>query len=401
VAFLIKKLPLSMTLRQASNNLNRRKSRLALTGITLTSAVAAFMGVTAVGISLTNVINDVFERLQYEILIVPNELLAVEKIQETIESVDGVALASPGTVVPVELGEDYLNFFTASNQIVVYGLDPQSGIFKFDLVDGDGWNNDPGREGVVISTGLSDQLGLEAGDKLTFSVRGEPIELPIIGVDSLAFDSMWVRWQELSERIGLVSPQIGGIGGQPLSNGYYILLRNSDPTVAQVDDTIEQISGALLEKNITIQEVRNQVEQSEETTRFINQNIGILNLAAALIALVGGIGLLATLSMAVFERQKEIGVMRAIGGTSQVIAFQFLIEGLAVGLISWIIAIPISYGLALVINQTLNLETIKFVYPLDVLALGLGGMMIIATIASIGPSIGAARKTVSSILRYR
>jgi len=44
---------------------------------------------------------------------------------------------------------------------------------------------------------------------------------------------------------------------------------------------------------------------------------------------------------------------------------------------------------------------IKFSFPLLGLVIGLVGMMVIATIASLWPSISAARKTVSDILRYQ
>lgn len=43
----------------------------------------------------------------------------------------------------------------------------------------------------------------------------------------------------------------------------------------------------------------------------------------------------------------------------------------------------------------------EFSYPLWVLGLGLAGMIVIASIASLWPSLSAARRTVSDILRYQ
>jgi len=68
----------------------------------------------------------------------------------------------------------------------------------------------------------------------------------------------------------------------------------------------------------------------------------ILQAVALLIALVGALGLLTTLSMSVFERQKEIGVMRSIGASSSTVAGQFLTEGLVVGVIAWIVGLPLA-----------------------------------------------------------
>ena len=51
-----------------------------------------------------------------------------------------------------------------------------------------------------------------------------------------------------------------------------------------------------------------------------------------MMAAVGAIGLLSTLSMSVFERLREIGVMRSIGASSFTVAGQFLTEGMLVGI---------------------------------------------------------------------
>lgn len=93
--------------------------------------------------------------------------------------------------------------------------------------------------------------------------------------------------------------------------------------------------------------------------------------------------------------------MRSVGAGSGVVALQFLTEGLFVGFIAWLAGIPISYGLARLLNIAFRLETVRFTYPIEVLFLGLGSMALIATLASLGPSISAARKTVSDILRYQ
>jgi putative ABC transport system permease protein len=117
---------------------------------------------------------------------------------------------------------------------------------------------------------------------------------------------------------------------------------------------------------------------------------------------VGALGLLTTLSMSVFERQKEIGVMRSIGAGSSTVAIQFLTEGLVVGVIAWLVGIPlmllIQYALLTITGFN---ETFPFQFSPTAVIIGLIGMLIVTTIASLWPSLGAARKTVSDILRYQ
>jgi len=104
----------------------------------------------------------------------------------------------------------------------------------------------------------------------------------------------------------------------------------------------------------------------------------------------------------VYERQKEIGVMRSIGAGSGTIVAQFLTEGILIGVISWALAVPLSYYLAIMLMDALDFsDFISFSYPLWVLGMGLAGMIVVAIIASLWPALAASRKTVSDILRYQ
>jgi putative ABC transport system permease protein len=70
--------------------------------------------------------------------------------------------------------------------------------------------------------------------------------------------------------------------------------------------------------------------------------ISLLAIMASVIALVGSISLSGTLTLNVLERRREIGVLRAIGASSGAIARLLIGEGLILGWLSWIIALPLS-----------------------------------------------------------
>ncbi len=53
-----------------------------------------------------------------------------------------------------------------------------------------------------------------------------------------------------------------------------------------------------------------------------------------------------TITMAVLERTREIGVLRSIGGHARDIRRIFGTEGLVVALAGWVIGIPLGLGLA-------------------------------------------------------
>ena len=66
--------------------------------------------------------------------------------------------------------------------------------------------------------------------------------------------------------------------------------------------------------------------------------------------LIASIGIFNTMTMAVTERTREIGVMKAIGAQPKLIRKLFLMESAAIGLIGTALAVAISYGISILAN---------------------------------------------------
>jgi len=147
---------------------------------------------------------------------------------------------------------------------------------------------------------------------------------------------------------------------------------------------------------------RNQEEFTNRVTQILLSVGVVMGAASTLMALVGGIGLLTIASIGVFERQREIGVMRSIGASSGAILIQFWLEGILVGLAAWLAGLPLSYLLGKILIASVPFSgVIAFRYTLRAPVVGLIGMVLITTSATLYPSIIAARKTVARILRYQ
>jgi putative ABC transport system permease protein len=130
----------------------------------------------------------------------------------------------------------------------------------------------------------------------------------------------------------------------------------------------------------------------------------LLAVMAIVIALVGGVGLSGILSLSVLERRREIGVMRAIGASSWQVTRLFVGEGVLLGLISWLIALPLSIpiaygfttqGLSFALNQQLAYQ-----FTPAGAALWLVIITMLAIVASALPARGAARISVRESLSY-
>jgi putative ABC transport system permease protein len=125
---------------------------------------------------------------------------------------------------------------------------------------------------------------------------------------------------------------------------------------------------------------------------------------ATLAAVVGSIGLMSTMSINVVERRREIGVMRATGAESSTIAGIFVIEGVLLGVLSWLFAAPLSYPISRVFSNVIG--NMIFSVPLDYsysifgLLLWLTIVVVLSALASLWPALGATRISVRESLAY-
>ena len=278
--------------------------------------------------------------------------------------------------------------------VVAAGIDAV-GADNFEYVDG---GYDPA--GVIITEGLAAR-GYGVGDLLPLESSvgsGEYLITGIIilpeGLSPIA-EAVGMDWLALADLEGKSRD------GAPRPNSIQVILADDNPTSDEIDLKIGAIRDVLQANGVSAGFV-NWVASLEAITALLTLGSLVMNTAAALIGAVGAIGLLSTLSMSVFERQKEIGVMRSVGATSRTVAGQFLVEGLAVGFIAWLIGLPVSYGIYRMMVVAFGFGDVAGLrYPPDTVLRGLAATLLIATVASLWPSLAAARRTVSDILRYR
>jgi putative ABC transport system permease protein len=400
VARFIERLPVPINVRQGISNVTRKRGRMAFTVLTLTVAAGAFMGVFAVFASIDKVLDEFFDTFNFHFAVTPNQAQDLDDLQTLLldgQTDLGLIPKGPFVSIAIEI-EGYEKEYdpaTGPPALFANGYDPASKAYNPTLVSGSGLEENPG--GVVVSRGIARDMGKSVGQTITIWAGGNHDKYTIAGIASYPYDGVWFTWDTLAALAGFRDET-----GQPAPRGLLLTMEDQgDPTADQVNDRIEEVDRLLLENGITAN--YSNIELFKES---LADAIGVFrllfNFTAALIALVGAVGLLTTLSMSIYERQKEIGVMRSIGAGSLTIVVQFLTEGLIVGLLAWLFGLPLSYLLSNILIDALQLgDDYQLTYPAIVIVIGLVGTLIVTTIASIWPSISAARKTVSDILRYQ
>lgn len=115
------------------------------------------------------------------------------------------------------------------------------------------------------------------------------------------------------------------------------------------------------EEPLTITSLNNLVKEADQANRIMTVLLGGI---AAVSLLVGGIGIMNIMLVAVTERTSEIGVRRALGAKKEDLLIQFLLEAVYVSIIGcvmgiimgyWVVHIVSGYGL----NAVVSLNSVK------------------------------------------
>jgi putative ABC transport system permease protein len=145
-------------------------------------------------------------------------------------------------------------------------------------------------------------------------------------------------------------------------------------------------------------------EEREEIDAAFSIIVALLMIMTVVLATVGGLGLMGTMSLNVIERTREIGVMRAYGARSAAVFRIVIIEGLLIGAMSWCLAILLSLPLSVLLARTIGLSFIDYPLPASYSAGGIltwaGLVVTIAILASLFPALRAVRLTVTQVLAY-
>ena len=158
------------------------------------------------------------------------------------------------------------------------------------------------------------------------------------------------------------------------------------------------------EQQIQVSNIQLASEWRLQQTQQTDVLVYFMLVSAIMIAIVGGLGLMSTMSINTLERTREIGVMRAIGASNFDIQKIVLVEGLFIGLLSWVFGVlfsaPITsvlvYGVGVAIFKT----PLAFTFGMDGIMLWLGLTLFIAALASALPARRASKLTVRDTLAY-
>ena len=178
------------------------------------------------------------------------------------------------------------------------------------------------------------------------------------------------------------------------SNYNKVILKCADTeTVASVNQAIKDMGYGTQ----CLQEWIEQSEQSIKQTQYLLGAIGGVSL------LVAAIGIMNTMMMSIYERTKEIGILRSIGASKRDISSVFnaetLIIGFCAGAIGIIASMLLCIPLNLIVRSLTGIDTLTAVLPWRAGIILVLISMVLTLIAGIIPSRIAAKKDPVAALR--
>lgn len=383
--------PMGRPMQVSLRNTFRRKSRLALTLLTLSLASTIFIAIFSIRASLQQTLNDALAYFDYDVQVIFDQTYRVDRIQRLLEDVPGIdAIETWGFGSTRRVRPDG----TESDNIIIYAPRADSTMLNPILAEGR-WLVPDDDNAVVINTDvLRTEDDLKLGSTLTIKINDKESTWVVVGITrgALTGPNMFVNFDYYARVTNAVD------------RAQISLVRLDDRTPGN-----QQRMGGLIEdlyrdRGFRVNQMSTIAQLRTTISTVFDVIIVFLLAMAVLLGLVGGLGLMGTMSINVLERTREIGVMRAIGASNGAILRIVLAEGLIIGLLSWtiggIIALPASQLLTSIVGEALLQAAPSYIFSTSGAILWLGIVLVLAYMASFLPARRASRLTVREVLSY-
>ena len=386
--------PFSRPVRLALRNVFRRKGRLARTLLALALAGAMFMTVWSVRRSLFRTLEMTLAEQSADLQVQLSAPERVERLAALLGDVPGLTHAEFWTI-----GQGVLLRPDGSegDSVILNGLPPASTRFTPNVVAGRWLVAGEGRTIVVPESLLDTEPALRLGGPLRLRIAGQETEWTIVGLRR-SFQPP-------------ISPPLTYVDGAELAAliGRYghadtLRLQTAAADEAGQAAALAEVQSRLTAAGVEIRSTRTGAEDRRIFSERFNILTVILMVLAILLGTVGGLGLMGTMSINVLERRREIGVMRAIGASNGAVMRVVLVEGVAVGLMSWAVGLLVSQPMSRLLAYMVGMSFVKLPlsYAFDWRAplLWIVIVVVIAALSSLLPAWSAARLSVRETLAY-
>lgn len=273
--------------------------------------------------------------------------------------------------------------FGSMSGFLVNGIDSSKlALVGIDSVNGTIFTNGSSNE-IIIGKTVAQNLNKTVGS--TIDIYGTEFE--VTGIfesgnfiyDTGAFTSLSTL-QNLTNNTGKVS---------------YIQVKvNDNANASQVSKTIQDERPNDLSATTAVDQANR-----------INQSLGMIDTASWAISLlaivIGGVGVINTMIMSVFERTREIGVLKAVGWKDRRILGMILGESIILTLVAAVVGIILGIvAVEIIFKLFITSQSFEAVLTMDTLLKAFGVALLVGIVGGLYPAYRASRLAPTEALRY-
>lgn len=363
--------------KMAKSNATRSPQRTAGTAVALTIGLALVTTVTIIGASLKTTVSDALSSSVTADYIVFAGGALPAGVVESVEALPEIGkVATFGgdrvTINGEEESLDTLDFATIDDLI------------DADLTEG-AWETGGGN--MVLYREKAEELGLTVGDTVGVeTLAGEMLDFSVSGLfddntflGSFNVDTVdYERFARVADFTTLVAS--GADGTTP------------EDARAALDSVLEPFP------QLTVQD---QAEFLDETESQINQLLAIVNVFLGLAVLIALIGIVNTLTLSVFERTRELGLLRAVGMTRRQMRRMVRWESVIVSVFGAVLGVSLGVVFGWAISDAIPDDIVaNATFPLTQLAVFILAAVVVGLLAAIMPARRAAKLNILDAISH-
>jgi putative ABC transport system permease protein len=374
--------------RLARENATRNPARTAVTAAALMVGVALVVFVSIFAAGLQGSIDRAVDRAFSGDLTVG----AKSGFGETSPAVAAAVRRVPGVgpVSSVRFSEAKVRGKSSTTSVV--GVDPATlaQTYKLKWKDGsDATLTKLGSDGILADVGFSKTSKI--GDRMTLlTPAGRTVTYVVRGVLDEGSDFGLLGG-------GLVIPNADLAKDFDARNDAFVFLRfkpgaNPADTRAMIDRT--------LKASFPDAQTRDREQVKDQQAGQINQLLYLIYALLALSVIVSLFGIVNTLALSIFERTRELGLLRAVGMSRRQVKRIVRLEAVITSLIGALLGLVLGVLFALAISRPLEADGFRLTFPIGTLLALVIGAALAGMVASLWPARRAARLDVLRALAY-
>jgi putative ABC transport system permease protein len=390
----------------AIRNSLRRRARLALTLVTLSTAGVFFMAALNLRASMIHTLDRLFAGKRFDLSVALVEPADDDAIQRAVAGTPGVLRAEGwsqlrASLPPESRGAEPTAVATTraahGHEINVVVTPIPTDFLRHEITAGRDLRAGDG-DAVVVSSALAALLAARApaygvGTRMPLLLGGERVEVQIVGVAREPF----------SPPVAYVSRAFLDRTGRP-TLGRQVRLRLDDASPAAIARVKARLEDDLVAAGLHPSSITSKADSRFRFDQHMLMIYVFLIVMSGLLGVVGGLGLTTTMSLNVLERRRELGVLRAIGATPSAIAWIVVGEGCLVGVLGWAIAALASWPLSSLVGDLVARLVFKSTLAASFDARGVGAWLaisiVLGAVASVTPAWHASRRPLREALSH-